>query len=180
MLGCGLNNVALEAMVKIDPGSGNLLTFLQFLFIASYEFFAHSFDFRKFWLRPRKVALRYYLLMTFVFAVLSVVNNMAFDYHISQPLHMVFRSSTLAASLIVGLLFHERYMHSIDKPFIRSNCSASKVFWFTNCWSHICYSRSLCCYSSFVMGCGENQLSAQPNHVTVFRRRLRNRPSSLC
>lgn len=33
-----------------------------------------------------------------------MLNNMAYDYQISQPLHMVFRSSSLAVSLLLGFV----------------------------------------------------------------------------
>jgi UDP-xylose/UDP-N-acetylglucosamine transporter B4 len=54
--------------------------------------------------------LWWYLLLTSIFWTLSILNNMAYDYEISQPLHMVFRSSSLAVSLLLGfLLFRKRY-----------------------------------------------------------------------
>lgn len=51
-----------------------------------------------------------YALLTAIFWTLSVLNNMAYDYQISQPLHMVFRSSSLAVSLILGfVVFRKSY-----------------------------------------------------------------------
>lgn len=44
----------------------------------------------------------WYLLLTAIFWTLSVLNNMAYNFEISQPLHMVFRSSSLAVSLLLG------------------------------------------------------------------------------
>lgn len=51
-----------------------------------------------------------YILLTAIFWTLSVLNNMAYDYQISQPLHMVFRSSSLAVSLVLGFtVFKKTY-----------------------------------------------------------------------
>ena len=52
--------------------------------------------------------LWWYLALTSIFWTLSVLNNMAYDYEISQPLHMVFRSSSLAVSLLLGFLFFRK------------------------------------------------------------------------
>ena len=43
-LGCSLNVIFLELLVKSDPGCGNLVTFLSFLFI-SIEGFVFTSDF---------------------------------------------------------------------------------------------------------------------------------------
>ena len=53
-------------------------------------------------LRARIQPMWFYAMMTTLFFTLSVINNKAFDFHISQPLHMVFRSSSLAASYVIG------------------------------------------------------------------------------
>ena len=45
---------------------------------------------------------RYYAAFVLVFFTVSVINNNAYAYHISVPLHTIFRSGSLVASLIVG------------------------------------------------------------------------------
>jgi len=71
-------------------------------FISQYE--------PPFGLKPRKIPLLYYFALTSVFVVQSILNNLALNYDISIPLHTIFRSSSLAASLIVGILFfNKRY-----------------------------------------------------------------------
>lgn len=61
-------------------------------------------------LKPATVPLYWYLLLTAIFFTVSVLNNMAYNFEISQPLHMVFRSSSLAVSLFLGFfLFRKSY-----------------------------------------------------------------------
>ena len=55
-LGCSLNVVFLELLVKSDQGCGNLVTFLSFLFI-SIEGFIFTSDFGR---RTPKVPLKAY------------------------------------------------------------------------------------------------------------------------
>ncbi|CAH0562461.1 unnamed protein product [Brassicogethes aeneus] len=98
LLGCGLNNIFLEYIIKLDPGCGHLITFLQFLFIAVHGFiFTHKFG----TVKP-KIALKEYLILVTMFFVTSVVNNWAFNFNIPVPLHMIFRAGSLIANLIMG------------------------------------------------------------------------------
>ena len=58
----------------------------------------------------RHVPLRFYCGLTLIFFVLSIVNNKALDYDISMPIHMMFRASSLVASLTMGyFIFGKRY-----------------------------------------------------------------------
>ena len=56
-------------------------------------------------LRPPTVPLRHYAQMTLLFFSMSYLNNWAFQFNISQPLHMVFRSANLATTLMLGYFF---------------------------------------------------------------------------
>ncbi|KAK4871692.1 hypothetical protein RN001_015816 [Aquatica leii] len=105
-VGCGLNNVFLEYLIKEDPGSGHLITFLQFLFIA-----IHGIVFTwKFGKVKRVIGLQDYLNLVLMFFVTSVVNNWAFNFHIPVPLHMIFRSGSLIANMIMGIwILKKRY-----------------------------------------------------------------------
>ena len=51
------------------------------------------------------VPLRHYLGMTVLFFSMSYLNNWAFAFNISQPLHMVFRSSSLMVAYVIGAAF---------------------------------------------------------------------------
>lgn len=91
---------------RSDPGSGNLITFLQFLFIA-----LHGFVFTaKFGTVKPKIGLRDYGILVAMFFVSSVCNNYAFDFNIPMPLHMIFRAGSLIANMIMGIIIlNKRY-----------------------------------------------------------------------
>ncbi|XP_074645150.1 UDP-xylose and UDP-N-acetylglucosamine transporter-like [Tubulanus polymorphus] len=99
-MGCCTNVVFLEFLVKKFPGSGNIVTFFQFLFIA-VEGFIFSVDFGR---KQRAIPLKEYLKMVSLFWVVQVVNNYALNFNISMPLHMIFRAGSLMANLILGVI----------------------------------------------------------------------------
>lgn len=82
-----------------DPGSGNLITFSQFLFVALEGFFVTQ----KFGTKKRNIEFKDYLLLVIMFFVTSVANNYAFDFNIPMPLHMIFR----AVSFILLICNHD-------------------------------------------------------------------------
>lgn len=87
-------------IIRADPGSGNLITFLQFLFIA-----VHGFIFTaKFGTVKPKIGLKDYTILVAMFFVSSVCNNYAFDFNIPMPLHMIFRAGSLIANMIMGII----------------------------------------------------------------------------
>lgn len=105
-VGCCSNVVFLELLVKTDPGAGNLITFLQFLFIA-----VHGFIFTaKCGTQKPKIGLKDYTVLVAMFFITSVCNNYAFDFNIPMPLHMIFRAGSLIANMIMGILIlRKRY-----------------------------------------------------------------------
>lgn len=98
-IGCCSNVVFLELVVKEDPGAGNLVTFLQFLFIALVGFCTVG----KFGTAKRNIPFKQYLLLVGFFWTSSVANNYAFDFNISMPLHMIFRAGSLMANMAMGV-----------------------------------------------------------------------------
>lgn len=98
--GCCSNVVFLELLVKADPGSGNLITFLQFLFIAIHGFIFTA----KFGTVKPRIGLKDYAILVVMFFVTSVCNNYAFDFNIPMPLHMIFRAGSLIANMIMGII----------------------------------------------------------------------------
>lgn len=75
----------------MDPGSGHLITFCQFLFIAVHGFIFTS----KFGTVKPKIPLKDYLILVSMFFLTSVVNNWAFNFNIPVPLHMIFRAVSI-------------------------------------------------------------------------------------
>lgn len=105
-IGCCSNVIFLELVVKEDPGAGNLVTFFQFLFIATVCFFTVG----KCGTARRVIPLKEYLLLVGFFWSSSVANNYAFDFNISMPLHMIFRAGSLMANMVMGVwILRKRY-----------------------------------------------------------------------
>lgn len=98
--GCGLNNVFLEYIIRIAPGSGHLITVAQFLFIAIHGFFLTS----KCGTVKPVIPIQTYLILVCLFFITSVFNNWAFSFNIPVPLHMIFRSGSLIANMILGII----------------------------------------------------------------------------
>ncbi|KAL6264557.1 hypothetical protein P5V15_004662 [Pogonomyrmex californicus] len=108
-LGCCTNVVFLELLVKDDPGSGNLITFAQFLFIAIEGFLFTS----KFGTVKPTIGIKDYFILVVMFFVANVCNNYAFDFNIPMPLHMIFRAGSLIANMIMGIIIlNKKYAFS--------------------------------------------------------------------
>ncbi|KAM8974839.1 nucleotide sugar transporter SLC35B4 [Pelodytes ibericus] len=107
--GCCSNVVFLELLARNFPGCGNIVTFAQFLFIAA-EGFIFQADFGR---RKSAIPIRYYIIMVAMFFTVSVVNNYALNLNISMPLHMIFRSGSLIANMVLGIIIlKKRYTTS--------------------------------------------------------------------
>ncbi|KAL7051617.1 hypothetical protein ACKWTF_004529 [Chironomus riparius] len=100
LLGCCLDALYLEFAVRYDSGSGNLITFLQFFFIALYGLIFTS----KFFTVKPNIPMKDYVLLVTMFFLSSVLNNYALNFHISVPLQMIFRSGSLMANMILGII----------------------------------------------------------------------------
>ncbi|OWK62847.1 UDP-xylose and UDP-N-acetylglucosamine transporter [Lonchura striata] len=98
--GCCSNVVFLELLARQFPGCGNIVTFSQFLFIALEGFIFEANFGRK---RPA-IPIRNYFIMVAMFFTVSVVNNYALNLNIAMPLHMIFRSGSLIASMALGII----------------------------------------------------------------------------
>lgn len=108
-LGCCSNVVSLELLVRDFPGCGNIVTFAQFLFIALEGFiFENNFGRKK-----PTIPISNYVIMVTMFFTVSVINNYALNFNIAMPLHMIFRSGSLIANMILGIIIlKKRYSTS--------------------------------------------------------------------
>nr|XP_021386583.1 UDP-xylose and UDP-N-acetylglucosamine transporter isoform X1 [Lonchura striata domestica] len=111
--GCCSNVVFLELLARQFPGCGNIVTFSQFLFIALEGFIFEANFGRK---RPA-IPIRNYFIMVAMFFTVSVVNNYALNLNIAMPLHMIFRSGSLIASMALGIII-------LKKRYSVSKCSS--------------------------------------------------------
>ncbi|KAI8329706.1 UAA transporter [Chlamydoabsidia padenii] len=109
--GCCSNVFALEVLVTDAPKSGNLVTFAQFVFV-SLEGLRHQIEWGTYGPRLKKtvVPLTNWLALVILFFTVSVLNNLALGYHISVPLHIIFRSGGLIVNMIMGaIVLGKRY-----------------------------------------------------------------------
>ncbi|KAK1638156.1 UAA transporter [Colletotrichum phormii] len=108
--GCCSNVYALEAIIKVEPASGTLLTFVQFLFVAVTGYFS-QFDRSRppFFLQQNKVPLRRWIINIVLFFSINVLNNHAFSYDISVPVHIILRSGGSITTMVAGSLYGKKY-----------------------------------------------------------------------
>ncbi|KAL4947434.1 UAA transporter [Aspergillus filifer] len=109
--GCCANVFALEAIVKDLPRSGPLITFAQFILTALFmspDFISLSAGSRLFSLKHRSIPLRSWFIYTAFFISVNLLNNWAFAYRISVPLHIILRSGGPVASIAVGYFYAGR------------------------------------------------------------------------
>uniref|UniRef100_A0A8C7KLP4 Solute carrier family 35 member B4 n=1 Tax=Oncorhynchus kisutch TaxID=8019 RepID=A0A8C7KLP4_ONCKI len=108
-VGCCSNVVFLETLVRSFPGCGNIVTFAQFAFIALEGFIFETNFGRK---KPA-IPMSNYVIMVTMFFTVSVINNYALNFNIAMPLHMIFRSGSLIANMILGIIIlKKRYSMS--------------------------------------------------------------------
>ncbi|ODM15930.1 hypothetical protein SI65_08771 [Aspergillus cristatus] len=111
--GCCANVFALEAIIKEEPRSGPLITFVQFIVTALFtlpNFISIPAGPRSLFIAKRVIPLRSWLVYTAFFLTINLLNNWAFAYKISVPLHIIVRSGGPVASMIIGYLFNgKRY-----------------------------------------------------------------------
>lgn len=90
---------------------GPLITFAQFALCALFtlpHFFSPSAGLSSLFIKPRAIPLRSWIIYTAYFVSVNLLNNWAFAYKISVPLHIILRSGGPVASMIVGCLFNGR------------------------------------------------------------------------
>lgn len=119
--GCCSNVYTLESILKLSPATGSLITCLQFVLTTLFKLpsqlttkedpdsrsaDASSSLFPR--LRVRHVPLYKWVIYTSLFLLINILNNSAFEYRISVPLHIILRSAGPVTSMMVGYLFAGR------------------------------------------------------------------------
>lgn len=108
--GCCSNVFALESIIKVEPGAGTLLTFVQFLFVAIVGFPSQIDRSRPpFFLKKNQVPIKRWLINIALFFAINVLNNHAFSYDISVPVHIILRSGGSITTMIAGALWGKKY-----------------------------------------------------------------------
>lgn len=118
--GCCSNVYTLEAILTLSSATGTLITCLQFVFITLYTLPSQltltttSTDAAPIQptqrayiprLKRRIVPLERWAMFAAQFVMINVLNNAAFGYKISLPLHIILRSAGPVASMAVGSLW---------------------------------------------------------------------------
>lgn len=103
-LGCCSNVVFLEYLISDLPTCGNLITFMQFAFIAVEGFIFTA----KFGMIKPKIPIRIYTVMVAFFFVVQVANNYSLSFNVSLPLQMIFRAGSLIANLTLGMIIMKK------------------------------------------------------------------------
>ncbi|KAK1757707.1 UDP-N-acetylglucosamine transporter [Echria macrotheca] len=108
--GCCSNVFALESIIKVERESGLLLTFVQFIFVTAIGL-PGQFDRKRppFFLKPNKVPIRRWLINIVLFFSINTLNNHAFSYDISVPVHIILRSGGSITTMLAGSLYGKRY-----------------------------------------------------------------------
>jgi len=91
---CALNSLSMEAVVRAEPLCGRAMTFWQFAAICVATaplVLGHA----------RRVPIALHAFSGALFFVACTLNNAAFAYGVSVPLHMLVRSAQIAATLLV-------------------------------------------------------------------------------
>lgn len=88
-----------------------MITFAQFILCAIFtlpHFLSFSAGPRALFMSPRAIPLRSWMVYTAYFVSVNLLNNWAFAYKISVPLHIILRSGGPVASMIVGYVYNGR------------------------------------------------------------------------
>lgn len=109
--GCCSNVFTLEALVNRHAnGSGQLLTFIQFLFVSIQGYIRFldpvNSDAKRLYLAKSKVPLKEWALPVFLFFAVSMLNNLAvWGHSISVPVHIIIRSGGTVTTMLAGYFF---------------------------------------------------------------------------
>ncbi|XP_034841256.1 UDP-xylose and UDP-N-acetylglucosamine transporter-like [Maniola hyperantus] len=95
--GCCSSAFLMEIMMEKAPQSANLVTFLQFFFIALQGLL--TLKSRMF--NPQ-IPLKEYFILISLFFITSVANNYVYALHVPSTLHMIIRSASSPASMLVS------------------------------------------------------------------------------
>lgn len=95
---------------RVEPSAGTLLTFVQFLFVAVTGYISQFDQSRPpLFLRPNKVPIKRWIVNIVLFFSINVLNNHAFSYDISVPVHIILRSGGSITTMIAGSLWGKKY-----------------------------------------------------------------------
>ncbi|KAF2769534.1 UAA transporter [Teratosphaeria nubilosa] len=107
--GCCSNVFALEALIKSEPSSGLLITFWQFLFTTLASAPTQLSAKGAYGLRPSKVPISRWAVIAAMFFSINMLNNWAFAFDVSVPVHIILRSFGSVTTMLAGFIRGKRY-----------------------------------------------------------------------
>ncbi|KAF1986226.1 UAA transporter [Aulographum hederae CBS 113979] len=107
--GCCSNVYALEAILKREPDSGLLVTLMQFILTALFAYPSQWDPKRPLGLRKPKVPFRKWAASAAMFFAVNMLNNWAFGFNISVPVHIILRSFGSVTTMAAGWMRGKRY-----------------------------------------------------------------------
>lgn len=89
---------------------GGLLTFVQFVFVAAIGYIS-QFDSSRppFFVKKNTVPLSRWIVNIVLFFSINLLNNYAFGYDISVPVHIILRSGGSITTIAAGYLYGKRF-----------------------------------------------------------------------
>ncbi|KAF5849736.1 hypothetical protein GGP41_005208 [Bipolaris sorokiniana] len=107
--GCCANVYCLETIVKQEPNSGLLITLFQFVFTClstlHYQFDPNG----RYYMRSSPVPFRKWCVSAALFFTVNMLNNWAFAFNISVPVHIILRSFGSVTTMIAGWMRGKKY-----------------------------------------------------------------------
>lgn len=107
--GCCSNVFALEGIIRSEPGSGLLITFLQFAFISVTALPAPLLTAGGQNNGKGSVPMTRWAYIAFLFYSINMLNNWAFAFNISVPVHIILRSFGSVTTMLAGVVRGKRY-----------------------------------------------------------------------
>ncbi|KAF2172526.1 hypothetical protein M409DRAFT_17758 [Zasmidium cellare ATCC 36951] len=107
--GCCTNVFALEAIVKLESSSGLIITLTQFVLTTGLAYLTQFEPGAPLTVRPTKVPISRWAFIAFMFFSINMLNNWAFAYNISVPVHIILRSFGSVTTMIAGALRGKHY-----------------------------------------------------------------------
>lgn len=94
---------------RSEPGSGHLITLAQFVLVAIEGFIYHFDASSPTFLKKNQIPIHRWLIQIALFFSVSLLNNHAFDFNISVPVHIILRSGGSMTTLVIGWIWGKRY-----------------------------------------------------------------------
>mmetsp|Transcript_12848 Transcript_12848/g.30113 ORF Transcript_12848/g.30113 Transcript_12848/m.30113 type:complete len:354 (+) Transcript_12848:95-1156(+) len=107
--GCMSSMVFMEYVLKVDDHAGNLLNATEFVFVL-LQSIPGRIDFGSRRFTPLLASWTSHLQHAFLWVTMSTLANVVFAFNITVPIHTLFRSCNVIASVALGwMAFEQRY-----------------------------------------------------------------------